>query len=70
MCGAALLALAVKTQSLGFSSAEVELLICVPLEADLINRAPWLQAIRSQSMVGLSMIEMDVALGPDCWTGA
>jgi Cu/Ag efflux pump CusA len=70
MCGAVLLALAVKTQSLGLFSAEVESLICVPLEADLINRVPWLQAIRSQSMVGLSMTEMDVALGTDCWTGA
>lgn len=69
MCGAVLLALAVKTQSLGRPSDEVESLICVPLEADMFNRVPWLQAIRSQSM-GLSTIEIDVALGTDCGTGA
>jgi len=70
MYGAVLLSLTVKTESLGLSSAEVESLICVPLEADLLNGVPWLQAIQSESMVGLSTIEMIFALGTDRQTGA
>ncbi len=55
----------VKTESLGLSSAEVESLITVPLEADLLNGVPWLQVIRSESMAGLSTIEMIFAPGTD-----
>ena len=44
------LSLTVKTESLGLSSAEVELLTTVPLEADLLNGVPWLQVIQSESM--------------------
>src|SRR3979411_643023 len=54
----ALPSLTVKTESLGLSSAEVESLITVPLEADLLNGVPWLQVIQSESMAGLSTIEM------------
>jgi Cu/Ag efflux pump CusA len=59
------LSLTVKTESLGLSSAEVESLITVPLEADLLNGVPWLQVIQSESMAGLSTIEMIFAPGTD-----
>ena len=59
------LSLTVKTESLGLSSAEVESLITVPLEADLLNGVPWLQVIQSESMPGLSTIEMIFAPGTD-----
>jgi Cu/Ag efflux pump CusA len=61
----ALPSLTVKTESLGLSSAEVESLITVPLEADLLNGVPWLQVIQSESMAGLSTIEMMFAPGTD-----
>src|SRR3954465_10570637 len=57
--------LTVKTESLGLSSAEVESLITVPLEADLLNGVPWLQTIQSESMAGLSTVEMIFAPGTD-----
>jgi Cu/Ag efflux pump CusA len=59
------LLLTVKTESLGLSSAEVESLITVPLEADLLNGVPWLQVIQSESMAGLSTIQMVFAPGTD-----
>lgn len=59
------LSLTVKTESLGLSSAEVESLITVPLEADLLNGVPWLQVIQSESIAGLSTIEMIFAPGTD-----
>jgi Cu/Ag efflux pump CusA len=59
------LSLTIKTESLGLSSAEVESLITVPLEADLLNGVPWLQVIQSESMAGLSTIEMIFAPGTD-----
>ncbi|WP_456639705.1 efflux RND transporter permease subunit [Bradyrhizobium sp. USDA 10063] len=61
----ALPSLTVKTESLGLSSAEVESLITVPLEADLLNGVPWLHLIQSESMAGLSTIEMIFAPGTD-----
>ena len=61
----ALPSLTVKTESLGLSSAEVESLITVPLEADLLNGVPWLQLIQSESIAGLSTIEMIFAPGTD-----
>ena len=61
----ALPSLTVKTESLGLSSAEVESLITVPLEADLLNGVPWLQVIQSESMAGLSTIEMIFTPGTD-----
>src|SRR5207302_10392175 len=57
--------LQVRTEALGLSSAEVESLITVPLEADLLNGVPWLQVIQSESMAGLSTIEMIFAPGTD-----
>jgi Cu/Ag efflux pump CusA len=40
------------------SAAEVEQLITVPLEQDLLNGVAWLDTIRSQSVPGLSSIEL------------
>ena len=57
--------LAVKTEALGLSSTEVEALITVPLEADLLNGVPWLRTIQSESMSGVSMIEMSFVPGTD-----
>ena len=59
------LTLEVKTESLGLSSAEVEALITIPLEADLLNGVAWLRSIESESTAGLSSIEMTFAPGTD-----
>jgi Cu/Ag efflux pump CusA len=58
-------ALEVQTEALGLSTPEVESLITVPLEADLLNGVPWLQSIESESITGLSSIEMYFAPGTD-----
>lgn len=58
-------ALEVKTEALGLSSAEVEALITVPLEADLLNGVPWLRSIESESMAGVSAIRMSFVPGTD-----
>ena len=42
----------VQTEALGLSAEEVEQLITVPLEQDLLNGVPFLDAIRSQSVAG------------------
>jgi CzcA family heavy metal efflux pump len=59
------LSLQVKTEALGLSAAEVESLITVPMEADLLNGVPWLKSIESESLTGLSSIEMFFAPGTD-----
>ena len=59
------LALEVQTEALGLSTSEVESLITVPLEADLLNGVPWLHSIESESITGLSSIEMFFAPGTD-----
>jgi Cu/Ag efflux pump CusA len=59
------LALRVKTEALGLSTAEVESLITVPMEADLLNGVPWLRSIESESITGLSSIEMFFSPGTD-----
>ena len=59
------LSLQVKTEALGLSAAEVESLITVPMEADLLNGVPWLKSIESESMTGLSSIEMFFMPGTD-----
>src|SRR6266850_91810 len=48
----------VQTEALGLSANEVEQLITVPLEQDLLNGTPFLKAIRSKSVAGLSSIDM------------
>jgi CzcA family heavy metal efflux pump len=55
----------VQTEALGLSAAEVEELITVPLEQDLLNGVAWLESIRSESIPGLSRVEMIFEPGTD-----
>jgi Cu/Ag efflux pump CusA len=55
----------VQAEALGLSAAEVEQLITVPLEQDLLNGVPWLDQIRSESVPGLSTIDMVFQRGTD-----
>ena len=48
----------IQTEALGLSAAEVEQLVTVPLEQDLLNGVAWLDQIHSESLPGLSRIEM------------
>ena len=48
----------VQTEALGLSAAEVEQLITVPIEADLLTGTPWVDVMRSESVPGLSSIEL------------
>lgn len=48
----------VQTEALGLSAQEVEELITVPLEQDLLNGVAFLDSIQSESIPGLSSIEM------------
>jgi CzcA family heavy metal efflux pump len=55
----------VQTEALGLSASEVEQLVTVPLEADLLNGVAWLDQIRSESVSGLSSIELIFEPGTD-----
>ncbi len=55
----------VQTEALGLSAAEVEQLITVPLEQDLLNGVAWLDEIHSESVTGLSRIQMIFEPGTD-----
>ncbi|MBE0690517.1 MAG: efflux RND transporter permease subunit, partial [Anaerolineae bacterium] len=55
----------IQTEALGLSAEEVESLITVPMEADLLNGVAWLDAIRSESVNGLSSIELIFDPGTD-----
>ena len=55
----------VQTEALGLSAPEVEQLITVPLEQDLLAGTPWLDTMRSESIPGLSSIEMIFEPGTD-----
>ena len=48
----------VQTEALGLSAPEVEQLITVPLEQDLLAGVAFLDAIHSESVAGLSRIEL------------
>src|SRR5918995_1462898 len=48
----------VQTEALGLSAYEVEQLITVPMEQDLLNGVAWLDEIRSESVPGLSRIQL------------
>ena len=48
----------VQTEALGLSAEEVEELITAPLEQDLLNGVAFLDVIRSESLPGMSRIEM------------
>src|SRR3954447_8602014 len=60
-------AVQVHTEALGLSAEEVEQLITTPLEQDLLNGIPWLKEIRSQSMPGLSAIDLTFDDGTDLY---
>lgn len=55
----------IQTEALGLSAGEVEQLITAPLEADLLNQVAWIDEIRSESVPGLSSIEMIFEPGTD-----
>src|SRR5262245_2278992 len=55
----------IQTEALGLSAAEVEAMITVPLEADMLNGAPWMKQIRSESIPGLSSIVLEFEPGTD-----
>jgi CzcA family heavy metal efflux pump len=55
----------IQTEALGLSAEEVEQLVTVPLEQDLLNGVAWLEQIRSQSLPGLSRIELIFQPGTD-----
>jgi CzcA family heavy metal efflux pump len=55
----------IQTEALGLSATEVEQMITVPLEADLLNGVPWLKNIRSNSIDGLSSIQLIFDPGTD-----
>jgi CzcA family heavy metal efflux pump len=55
----------VQTEALGLSAAEIEQLITVPLEADLLNGVAWLKTIHSESIPGLSSINLTFEAGTD-----
>lgn len=57
--------LQVRTEALGLSAAEVESLITVPLEADLLIGVPWLKSIDSESITGVSSIDLLFEPGTD-----
>jgi CzcA family heavy metal efflux pump len=59
------LTLQVRTEALGLSAAEVESLITVPLEADLLVGVPWLKSIDSESITGVSSIDLLFKPGTD-----
>jgi CzcA family heavy metal efflux pump len=55
----------VQTEALGLSATEVEQLVTVPLEQDLLNGVAFLDQIRSESLPGLSRIELIFEPGTD-----
>jgi CzcA family heavy metal efflux pump len=55
----------IQTEALGLAAAEVEQFVTVPMEQDLLNGVPWLKEIRSQSVTGLSSIDLTFAPGTD-----
>jgi CzcA family heavy metal efflux pump len=55
----------VQTEALGLSATEVEELITVPYEQDLLNGIAFLKTIRSESVEGLSAIELIFEPGTD-----
>jgi CzcA family heavy metal efflux pump len=55
----------IQTEALGLSASEVEAMLTVPLEADMLNGAPWVKQIRSESIPGLSSIVLEFEPGTD-----
>jgi Cu/Ag efflux pump CusA len=55
----------VQAEALGLSAEEVENLITNPMEQEFFNGMPWLAAIRSDSLPGLSRMELVFEPGTD-----
>ena len=55
----------IQTEALGLSAQEVEQMITVPLEQDLLNGVAWVKHISSESVPGLSKIDMVFEPGTD-----
>jgi Cu/Ag efflux pump CusA len=55
----------IQSEANGLSAAEVEQLITVPIEHDLLNGLQWLNQIRSESVPGLSSIDLIFDPGTD-----
>lgn len=55
----------IQIESLGLSAEEVEQLITVPMEADLLAGTAWVDVMRSESVPGLSSIELTFKPGTD-----
>ena len=55
----------IQTEALGLSAAEIEQLITVPLEADLLSGVAWLKTMHSESIPGLSSINLIFEPGTD-----
>jgi len=55
----------VRTEALGLSAVEVEQLITVPMEQDLLNGVAYLKHIHSESVPGLSAIDLYFEPGTD-----
>lgn len=55
----------IQTEALGLSAIEVEQLITTPMEQDLLNGVAFLDVIRSESVPGLSSIELIFEPGTD-----
>lgn len=57
----------VRTEALGLSAAEVEQLLTVPMEQEFFNGLPWLESVRSESLPGLSSVDMIFKPGTDVY---
>ena len=55
----------IQTEAIGLAAAEVEQLVTVPLEQDLLNGVAFLDVIHSQSVPGLSRIQLVFKPGTD-----
>lgn len=55
----------IQTEALGLSAQEVEQMITVPLEQDLLNGVAWVEHISSESVPGLSKIDLVFEPGTD-----
>ena len=55
----------IQSEALGLSASEIEAMVTVPLEADMLNGAPWVKQIRSESIPGLSSIVLEFEPGTD-----
>lgn len=55
----------IQTEALGLSAVEVEQLITSPMEADILNGVAYLDEMRSESVAGLSSIQLVFEPGTD-----